>query len=480
MENAAGIQGVGLGLRREIIDELLELCEADSPLLRGIAFVELSPENFMRRGGFMPAAIDRVRARFPLVTHGLMMSLGGLDPFDDAYFRELRRYLARTRTPFHSDHLCFSDAGGRVLHDLLPLPLTRASARHAARRAREARDRLEIPFALENVTHYLLPGEASLDEGDFIADVLEESDAGLLLDVNNAYVNSQNYGFDAREHLARLPLGRVVEIHVAGHERSAEDDLIIDTHGAPVIDPVLSLLTWAVARTGPVPVLLERDHRLPGVADLCAELALIDAAYRAGLDGGAETPRAHPVEWAMQPEREGDRDGEVERYGALLGAVARLVRAPDVERALAEDAEGWLAQGGLDPGDAAQLAALGPKRLLVYRRHVRRGLLRAVELEIPRTAARLEGAFGGWVARFVEEEAPRSRYFRDVAFEFVAWAAPRWAEEALREGASPRTSGIWRGTSSSTSRWRARRSPRRTTGRRWRSRSIAASASARP
>jgi uncharacterized protein len=294
MENAAGpeggsrpqaprLHGVGLGLRRELLDELLDLIDADDPLLQPIAFVEVSPENFMRRGGFMPAAVDRVRGRFPVITHGLMMSLGGVDPFDDAYFAELRRYLGRVGAPFHSDHLSFSGTGGRILHDLLPLPLSRASARHAAARAREAQSRLELPFALENVTHYLIPGEASLHEADFITDVLEESDTGLLLDVNNVYVNAQNYGFDARAFMARLPLGRVVEIHVAGHERYDEDELIIDTHGAAVIDPVLDLLSWAVARTGPVPVLLERDHAVPSMGELCAELSRVTIAYQRGL-----------------------------------------------------------------------------------------------------------------------------------------------------------------------------------------------------
>src|SRR5262249_16898455 len=151
----------------------------------------------MRRGGAMPAAVDRVRERFPVVSHGLMMSPGGVDPFDDAYFAELRRYLGRIGAPFHSDHLSFSGTSGRILHDLLPVPAPRAPARHVAARAREARDRLEMPFALENVTHYLVPGGATgPGEADFIADVLEQSDTGLLLDVNNVYVNAMNYGFD--------------------------------------------------------------------------------------------------------------------------------------------------------------------------------------------------------------------------------------------------------------------------------------------
>jgi uncharacterized protein (UPF0276 family) len=291
------LTGVGLGLRREMIDELLDALDADAtsvPEVLGVDFFELSPENFMRRGGFMPAAADRVRERAPLLSHGLMMSLGGVEPFDDAYFAELARYLRRIGAPFHSDHLSFSGAGGRILHDLFPVPLTAASARHAARRAREARDRLELPFALENITHYLVPGHASMDEADFIGEVLEASDAALLLDVNNVWVNAQNYGFDADAFLARLPLERVVEIHVAGHTFVPEDELLIDTHGAPVVDPVLELLARAVARTGPVPVLLERDHDLPPLADLLAEVARVRVAYRRGLE--ARAARVTPTE----------------------------------------------------------------------------------------------------------------------------------------------------------------------------------------
>jgi uncharacterized protein (UPF0276 family) len=253
----------------------------------------LSPENFMRRGGIMPAAAERVRARFPVVSHGLMMSLGGVDPLDDAYFAELRRYLGRLGVPYHSDHLSFSGTGGRILHDLLPLPISPAAARHAAARAREAQDRLEVPFALENITHYLAPGhDGRLGEASFIADVVDASGVGLLLDVNNVFVNAQNYGFDPVAFLERLPLDRVMEIHVAGHQRFEEDDLLVDTHGAPVVDAVLELLAWTVARTGPVPVLLERDNDVPDLPALLAELRTVEAAYRRGLQHREETSHA--------------------------------------------------------------------------------------------------------------------------------------------------------------------------------------------
>jgi uncharacterized protein (UPF0276 family) len=283
-DNAAERRGIGLGLRQENIDELLERIDADDPQLGAIAFFEVSPENVMRRGGYLPSAVDRVGQRFPILSHGLTMSVGGLDPFDKAYFAELRRYLRRIRAPYHSDHLSFSADGGCMLHDLLPVPCTPASARHIAARAREARDRLELPLALENITHYLMPGcQDSWSEADLIADVLEQSDTGLLLDVNNVYVNSVNYGFNPIAFLERLPLSRVMEIHVAGHEYWPEDGLILDTHGAAVILPVLDLLTWAVSRTGPVRVVLERDHNVPELDALLDEVHSVRRAYDRGL-----------------------------------------------------------------------------------------------------------------------------------------------------------------------------------------------------
>jgi uncharacterized protein len=292
------IEGVGLGLRWEFLDDVLGALfgvgegrgagEGDDPL-SAIAFFEVSPENYMRRGGFFPEALDRVRAAFPVLTHGLTMSIGGVDPYDAAYMRDLRRFLDRLCPPFHSDHLCFCGVDGRVLHDLLPLPLTRASAGHAADRVREAASRLERPMAVENITHYLVPGHASIAEADFLGEVAVRAGAGLLLDVNNVYVNAQNYGFDPIAFLKALPLERVVQIHVAGHERSDEDDVILDSHGAPVIDPVLALLEWVIERTGPLPVLLERDNNVPSFAELMRELTGVREAYQRGLSARRTT-----------------------------------------------------------------------------------------------------------------------------------------------------------------------------------------------
>jgi hypothetical protein len=282
MDPPRRLEGVGLGLRWEFLDDVLERIDGGRAL-DSIPFFEVPPENYMRRGGFFPEALMRVRSRFPILTHGLTLSIGGLDPFDPDYMSELAGFLQDIDPPFHSDHLCFCGVSGRIVHDLLPLPLSRAAAAHAAGRIREAQDRIGRPLAIENITHYLVPGQHEISEADFIGEVLDRADARLLLDVNNVYVNAQNHGFDPIAFLEQIPLDRVIALHVAGHERSDEDDLWIDTHGADVCDPVFSLLEWVVERTGPLPVILERDNHVPPLCDLLGELGRVDAAYRRGL-----------------------------------------------------------------------------------------------------------------------------------------------------------------------------------------------------
>jgi len=264
--------GIGLGLRWDFLEEVLDGPELD------VAFFEVSPENYMRRGGYYPAALERVRARYPLVTHGLTLSLGARNEPTQSYLSELSDEVDRLQSPFHSDHLAFTSAGGTAFHELLPLPFTRESLARVAERADALADRLGRPFAVENVTYYAELGVPEFSESDFIQALCERSRAGLLLDVNNVYVNAQNHGFDAQERIAALPLDRVVEIHVAGHAR-ARSGLVIDNHGAPVADPVLSLLEWTLAKTGPVPVLLERDNDVPALGVLLAELATLRAIY---------------------------------------------------------------------------------------------------------------------------------------------------------------------------------------------------------
>ena len=266
--------GVGLGLRWEFIDELLETEPA-------LSFVEISPENYMGRGGYVDDALDRVAAKYPIVTHGLTMSIGGRDPLRRDYLAGLRDFIARVKSPWHSDHLCFSTANGVMLHDLLPLAFRDAEVGRIADRIKHVQDVLGVPFAIENVSSYLHPGTAEMSEAEFIAKICEAADCGLMLDVNNAYVNATNFGFDVDEWMRTIPLDRVVQMHIAGHDWVDEDGerLIIDTHGADVDAPVIALLERVLRRTGPKPVLLERDQRIPPLATLLEEVRALEAIY---------------------------------------------------------------------------------------------------------------------------------------------------------------------------------------------------------
>jgi uncharacterized protein (UPF0276 family) len=274
------VHGVGLGFRWEIADDLLH----DRP--PEIDFLEVAPENYLGRGGRFRAALEEAASVYPVVTHGLTMSLGGHDPLDAAHLREVAAFVRTARSPWHSDHLCFGSSDGRVLHDLLPLTFDEETVRHVAARIRRVEDALGVPLAVENVSAYLRPGEDAMSEPEFVARVCEAADCKLLFDVNNAYVNARNFGYDLDAWLGAVPFDRVVQIHVAGHTFSADDGLLLDTHAEDVCPPVLAFLERVIARTGPVPVLLERDDEFPPLASLVDELR----AIRALSDAGAGAP----------------------------------------------------------------------------------------------------------------------------------------------------------------------------------------------
>src|SRR6188768_1346166 len=226
------LAGIGLGLRWEFLEEVL-----DGPT-HDVAFFEVSPENYLGRGGYYPSALERIAERYPIVTHGLTLSLGAIAEPDPSYLSALRSEVTRLDPPWHSDHLCFSSAGERVLHELLPLKFSEENVNRVAARAQRVAAFLERPFAIENITYYVHPGEPEMSELLFLQRVLEQSGAGLLLDVNNVYVNARNHGFDPYAFIAGLPLAKVVEIHVAGHH-TLESGMLLDTHGRAVADPVL-------------------------------------------------------------------------------------------------------------------------------------------------------------------------------------------------------------------------------------------------
>ncbi len=280
-DSRQALGGVGLGLRWDFLEEVLDAPPAD------VAFFEVSPENYLGRGGYYPAALERIAERYPIVTHGLTLSIGAVDEPDPAYLGALKRELERLNPPWHSDHLCFSTAGERVLHELLPLKFCKENVRRVAERVRRIEGFLERPFALENITYYVHPGQPEMPELEFLNRVLEECNARLLLDVNNVYVNAQNHGFDPQAFIAGLPLERVVEIHVAGHQ-SVDGGMLLDTHGEPVADPVLALLEWTIERAGNVPVLLERDNNVPALSELLSEVATLRKLQARALGRHAE------------------------------------------------------------------------------------------------------------------------------------------------------------------------------------------------
>jgi uncharacterized protein (UPF0276 family) len=266
------VRGVGLGLRQGLSDALFA---ADLPEL---SFVEVHPENYVRRGGRFRALLERARERWPVLTHGLTLGFGAVEPAEPEYVSQLGAFLRAIDAPWHSEHLCFSSVDGVMLHDLLPLPLRQEAADTAVKRIRELQDQLGVPVAVENVSYYAHPGQAHCTEIEFVLDVLDRADAKLLLDVNNVFVNAKNHGFDPYAYLDRIPAARVVQIHVAGHS-VRQDGLLLDTHGDAVRDEVYALLEHALRRIGPVPVLLERDQNFPDFTELTDEVRRLHAIY---------------------------------------------------------------------------------------------------------------------------------------------------------------------------------------------------------
>ena len=260
------VQGAGLGLRRVQFDSLADHIPAQ------IGFMEVAPENWIDVGGKSGRQFRAIAERVPLVAHGLSLNIGGPAPLDETFLHRVRQFLDTYDVRVYSDHLsyCTDDAH---LYDLLPVPFTEDAVHHIARRIRQTQDIIGRRMAIENISYYAAPGK-EMEEIDFIKAILDEADCLLHLDINNIYVNSVNHKFDARAFLKALPGERIAYAHIAGHY-SVSEDLIIDTHGADVIDPVWQLLDVAYAEFGVFPTLLERDFDIPSLAESLKEVDLI-------------------------------------------------------------------------------------------------------------------------------------------------------------------------------------------------------------
>src|SRR5512139_145692 len=252
----------GIGLRAPHVAQVL----AERPRA---AWFEVHSENYYAEGGPALAALDRIRADYPLSLHGVGMSLGSTDPLDVVHLAKLDRLVARVQPAAVSEHLCWSSIGGRHLNDLLPLPYTEEALAHVCRRVAQVQDALARELLVENVSSYLAFADATIPEWEFVAAVAKRTGCRLLCDVNNIYVNAVNHGFDADAYLAALPVDAVAEIHLAGFDASGA--CLIDTHGAPVAPDVWALYARAIARFGPQPTLIEWDTDIPAFAVLQRE-----------------------------------------------------------------------------------------------------------------------------------------------------------------------------------------------------------------
>jgi uncharacterized protein (UPF0276 family) len=241
---------------------------ADEPAAQ-VDFYEVAPENWMGVGGSQGKAFRAFTERYPFACHGLSLSIGSPAPLDEAFLQRLKQFLREHNIRIYSEHLSYCSDEGH-LYDLMPIPFTEEAVQYVADRIHRVQDILEQPVAMENVSYYAAPGK-EMEEIDFVNAVLDEADCQLLLDVNNIYVNSVNHGYDPLDFLQALPAQRISYIHVAGHYNEA-DDLIVDTHGADVIDPVWELLDKTYDKFGVIPTLLERDFNIPPLAELLTEV----------------------------------------------------------------------------------------------------------------------------------------------------------------------------------------------------------------
>ena len=260
------LSGVGLGLRREMFDELLPEIPAS------VDFWEVAPENWIPLGGKYQKNLNQFTSESNFVSHGLSLSIGSPDPLDVNFVRNVKTFLDRHHILYYSEHLSYCSGQGHM-YDLMPIPFTEEAVKHVVERVKQVQDIIERPLLLENVSYYAAPGQ-EMTEQEFTLSVLNESGCLMLLDVNNIYVNSINHGYDAEAFLAAMPTGKIVYGHIAGHYDEAQD-LKIDTHGADVIEPVWQLLKKAYEIHGVFPTLLERDFNIPPINELLIEMEKI-------------------------------------------------------------------------------------------------------------------------------------------------------------------------------------------------------------
>jgi uncharacterized protein (UPF0276 family) len=261
------VSGAGLGLRREKLDEMR------AHDLSAVNFMEVAPENWINVGGSLGKKFREFTENHDFICHGLSLSIGSPSPLDEDFVKDVGQFLQTHNIKHYSEHLTYCSDDGH-LYDLLPIPFTEEAVKYVAERIRRVQDILQQEISMENASYYTAAPGKEMSEIEFINAVIEEANCGLLLDVNNIYVNSINHGYDAIDYLKQLPAKRIRYGHIAGHFNE-DEDLIVDTHGADIIDPVWQILDKAYEHFGVFPTLLERDFNIPPVDELLLEVKQI-------------------------------------------------------------------------------------------------------------------------------------------------------------------------------------------------------------
>ncbi|HUO06976.1 MAG TPA: DUF692 domain-containing protein [Phycisphaerae bacterium] len=275
--------GIGIGLRVPHYQHILTkkpTCD----------WFEIISENYMVDGGRPLEVLDQILKQYKVIQHGVSMYFGSVTKQDPMHVKRLKELVKRTKTPFVSDHLCWGSVDGTYTHDLLPMPYTFEAARKTARRIREVRDYLEVPICVENVSSYAEYHQSELTEWEFLREVVELADCGILLDVNNIYVSSQNHGFDPYDYLNGIPAERVGQMHIAGHSKF--EKYILDTHDHPVLDPVWKMYAHAIKLCGPTSTLLEWDAHIPSFEEVHRE-AMKAKKFLASVSAPVKVERKH-------------------------------------------------------------------------------------------------------------------------------------------------------------------------------------------
>ncbi len=277
--------GVGIGLRIPHYQHILE----KKPVVN---WFEIISENYMVDGGNPLSVLDLILEQYRVVQHGVSMYFGSVQPLNREHLRRLKRLVRRTKTPWLSDHLCWGSVDGSYSHDLLPIPYTWEAVEVTAAKIRQVQDYVEVPVVVENVSSYAEFHDSVMTEWQFLNEVVERADCGILLDVNNIYVSAMNHSFDANDYLDSVPAERVAQIHIAGHSRY--EKYILDTHDHPVIDPVWALYDRAIRRIGPTATLLEWDDKIPSFEEVHAEALKANRYLKAAADAAWASAAAAP------------------------------------------------------------------------------------------------------------------------------------------------------------------------------------------